>query len=149
MLGDRPTVSDLFRRPERENRPPYMVSSVGDVNFGFSRTFDEDSLSPAQKDRESPGKRGSPREVVALDHRECGRAQFWCRLTSGWLGSTPQGNAPRSEASALGARWLLPARPPATPPFLVISGLATQGEGFEGSERADNTSVRAGGVVSV
>src|SRR5271166_4404147 len=34
MLGDRPTVSDLFRRPERENRPPYMVSSVGDVLFG-------------------------------------------------------------------------------------------------------------------
>src|SRR5271165_1149363 len=33
MLGDRPTVSDLFRRPERENRPPYMVSSVGDVIF--------------------------------------------------------------------------------------------------------------------
>jgi hypothetical protein len=70
------------------------------------------------------------------------------QLRDGW-GRRPQGNAPRSEASALGARWLLPARPPATPPFLVISGLATQGEGFEGSERADNTSVRAGGVVSV
>src|SRR5271165_401227 len=35
MLGDRPTVSDLFRRPERENRPPYMVSSVGDVLVGL------------------------------------------------------------------------------------------------------------------
>src|SRR5271157_465952 len=32
MLARRPTVSDLFRRPERENRPLYTVSSVGDVN---------------------------------------------------------------------------------------------------------------------
>ena len=33
------------------------------------------------------------------------------RVTAqGWLGSTPEGQRPRSEASALGARWLLPAR---------------------------------------
>jgi len=35
MLARRPTVSDLFRRPERENRPLYTVSSVGDVILGF------------------------------------------------------------------------------------------------------------------
>jgi len=35
MLARRPTVSDLFRRPERENRPLYTVSSVGDVLVGF------------------------------------------------------------------------------------------------------------------
>jgi len=33
MLARRPTVSDLFRRPERENRPLYTVSSVGDVQL--------------------------------------------------------------------------------------------------------------------
>ena len=33
MLGGRPTVSDLFRRPERENRPLYTVSSVGDITL--------------------------------------------------------------------------------------------------------------------
>jgi len=31
MLGRRPTVSDLFRRPERKNRLPPTASSVGDV----------------------------------------------------------------------------------------------------------------------
>src|SRR5208283_5067754 len=31
------------------------------------------------------------------------------QLRGGW-GRRPKGNAPRSEASALGARWLLPAR---------------------------------------
>src|SRR5271166_3388959 len=70
---------------EKEDRcagwRPRIIESAGEP-FGLSRTFDEDSLSPAQKDRESPGKRGSPREVVALDHRECGRTQFWCRLTA-------------------------------------------------------------------
>src|SRR5208337_4324764 len=35
MLGRRPTVSDLFRRPERKNRLPPTASSVGDVNFTF------------------------------------------------------------------------------------------------------------------
>src|SRR5208337_1662225 len=32
MLGRRPTVSDLFRRPERKNRLPCTVSSVREVN---------------------------------------------------------------------------------------------------------------------
>src|SRR5271157_5213437 len=85
------------------------------------------------------------------------------QLRSGW-GRRPKGNAPRFEASALGARWLLPARsqPPnyrhlrgwqsgssrptpqgrwgpitfpgrqkgVTLPLLVISGLATHGDGL-------------------
>ena len=101
-------------------------------------------------------------------------------------------DAPRSEASALGARWLLPARsqPPnyrhlrgwqrgssrptphaprpmtlganhvsrreqgGDPAAAVISGLATGppagvGDGLRFLSRADNTSVRAGGVLSV
>jgi len=35
MLGRRPTVSDLFRRPERKNRLPPTASSVGDVISGL------------------------------------------------------------------------------------------------------------------
>src|SRR5271157_2792177 len=37
LFGSRQTVSDLFRRREPENRPPGTASSVGDVNFGWSR----------------------------------------------------------------------------------------------------------------
>jgi len=33
----------------------------------------------------------------------------------GWLMSTPEGRRPRSDADALGARWLSPAGPPAIP----------------------------------
>ena len=35
ILGRRPTASELFRRPERENRPPYTASSVDNVGIGF------------------------------------------------------------------------------------------------------------------
>src|SRR5271157_2951764 len=34
VLGRRPPVSDLFRRPERKNRLPPTASSVGDVKLG-------------------------------------------------------------------------------------------------------------------
>jgi len=36
MLDRCPTVSALFRRPERKNRPPHAVTSVRDVKNGFS-----------------------------------------------------------------------------------------------------------------
>ncbi len=53
----------------------------------------------------------SPRWRVGL---VCAKgAKLSCRGNTprdGW-GRRPQGDAPRSEASALGARWLLPARP--------------------------------------
>src|SRR5208337_229299 len=45
-----------------------------------------------------------------LEVRETGMVQTQV-TAQGWLGSTPEGDAPRSEAGAQGARWLSPARP--------------------------------------
>src|SRR5271157_253680 len=45
-----------------------------------------------------------------MEERLAGMVQKQVTAQGGW-GRRPEGDAPRSEASALGARWLLPARP--------------------------------------
>ncbi len=48
--------------------------------------------------------------LKVLLRERVGTVQKRVTAQGGW-GRRPQGDAPRSEASALGARWLLPARP--------------------------------------
>ncbi len=53
------------------------------------------------------------------DHR-CFLGMVQKQVTAqGWLMSTPEGDAPGSDADALGARWLSPAGPPAIPLSLL------------------------------
>ena len=59
-----------------DDQPSDCTSRTIEAGFllRFSRTLDEASPSPAKNDRESPGKRGYWRELMAADHRECRRS---------------------------------------------------------------------------
>ena len=116
-----PCCKELFRQVAAQLFRPWIHNSMHCQHFPsalgpFLGMVQKQVITLAPKKlirtrRASEGSASEPSLRVGL---VCAKdAKLSCRGNTprdGW-GRRPQGDAPRSEASALGARWLLPARP--------------------------------------
>jgi len=89
-------------------------SAILEVAIRWNSTFSRltDALKIEQPKRASGRSFASvvTRKRPSLNRAGIGMVQKRVTAQGGW-GRRPEGDAPRSEASALGSRWLMPARP--------------------------------------